>query len=224
MRARELLGSSTTPDGRSVTLHAEGAGYVIRIGNQVLMTSRSRGSEQAMAAASLEPALHAARPRVLVGGLGMGFTLRAALDLLPPHAEVVLAEIFACVVEWNRGPLLSLSAAALSDARVRLEIADVQRVVAAPGSGFDAILLDVDNGPEAFTTDTNAWFYSPAGLAALHAALRPGGLLAVWSAAASRSFEKALARARFAVEVRTLSARHDSRRGGRHTLFLGRPG
>jgi spermidine synthase len=224
MRARELLGSDTTPSGQPITLHSEGAGFVVRVGHEVLMASRSHGSEQAMAAASLEPALRSARPRVLIGGLGMGYTLRATLDVLPRKSEVVVAEIFACVVDWNRGPLASLSSDALSDPRVRLEIADVRRVVASPGDGFDAILLDVDNGPDAFTTAANAALYAPGGLAALRAALRPGGVLAVWSVSPSRAFEKALARARFASEVVSLPARQGSVKGGRHTLFLGRIG
>lgn len=224
MRARELIGFGTTPDGMPITLHLEGAGYVVRVGNEVLMSSRSHGSEQAMAAASLEPALRSARPRVLIGGLGMGYTLRATLDVLPRKSEVVVAEIFACVAEWNRGPLASLSSEALADPRVRLEVADIRRVVAAPRDGFDAILLDVDNGPDAFTTDSNAALYKPAGLAALRAALRPGGVLSVWSVSPSRAFEKALAHARFAVEVVELQARQGTTRGARHTLFLGRVG
>ena len=121
MKARELLGSSTTPDGQLITLHSEGAGYFVRIGNEVLMSSRSHGSEQAMAVVGLEPALRSSRPRVLVGGLGMGFTLRAVLDVLPRRAEVVVSELFPCVVEWNHGPLAFLSADALSDPRVKLE-------------------------------------------------------------------------------------------------------
>ncbi|MFN2377763.1 MAG: spermidine synthase, partial [Candidatus Binatia bacterium] len=221
MKARELLGSDVTPEGAALTLHAEGGGYVVRIGNEVLMSSRSHGSEQAMAVASLGPALHAAKPRVLIGGLGMGFTLRAVLDVLPPRSEVVVAELFASVVEWNRGPLAALSADALSDRRVRVEITDVRRVLDASGTGFDSILLDVDNGPEALTTLANAAIYRPSGLAAIRSALTPGGLVAVWSASPSRTFEKALSRAGFRVEVVSLASRHDSHRGGRHTLFLG---
>jgi spermidine synthase len=222
MRARELLGSATTPDGQVVTLHSEAQGYVVRIGNEVLMSSRSHGSEQAMAAASLEPALRSPRPRVLIGGLGMGYTLRATLDVLPRKSEVVVAELLACVVDWNRGPLAELSSNALADSRVRLEVADVRRVVASPGDGFDAILLDVDNGPDAFTTEGNAALYRPAGLAALRAALRPGGVLSVWSASPNRAFEKALATARFAAETVSLASRQGSTKGGRYTLFLGR--
>jgi spermidine synthase len=224
MRARELLGSDTTPDGHPITLHSEASGYVVRIGNEVLMSSRSHGSEQGMAAASLEPALRAPRPRVLIGGLGMGYTLRATLDVLPRRSEVVVAELLACVVEWNRGPLAALTSNAMDDPRVRLEIADVRRVVASPGDGFDAILLDVDNGPDAFTIDGNSALYRPAGLAALRAALRPGGVLSIWSVSPSRAFEKALATARFAAETVSLPARQGSSSGPRHTLFLGRVG
>lgn len=210
------------PDGRPITLHLDGTGYVVRVGNEVLMSSRSHGSEQAMAAAGLEPALRATKPRVLIGGLGMGFTLRAVLDVLPPRSEVVVAELLDCVVEWNRGPLRNLSSDALSDRRVRLEVRDVRRLIDSAAGSFDVILLDVDNGPEAFSTATNASLYAPSGLAAIRKALRPGGLVSVWSASPSRTFEKALARAGFAVEVVSVPARQGSARGGRHTLFLGR--
>lgn len=221
MKPRELLGSGVAPDGNTLTLHREAAGFVVRIGNEVLMSSRSHGSEQEMAAVSLPPALRSTRPRVLVGGLGMGFTLRAALDVLPPKAEVVVAELFPCVVEWNRGPLASLSHDALSDPRVRLVVGDVLDVARSRGSGFDAILLDVDNGPEALVTLGNREIYAPRGVATLAAALRPGGVLAVWSAAGSKAFERTMARAGLRVLVERLAARHDSTKGGRHYLFLG---
>ncbi len=222
MKARELIDSGTTPDGNVLTLHREATGYVVRIGNEVLMSSRSHGSEQAMAVYGLEAALRSPRPRVLVGGLGMGFTLRAVLDVLPPRSEVVVAELFACVVDWCHGPLAALSHDALADRRVRLEVTDVQRIVRSPGDRFDAILLDVDNGPDALVSLGNRSIYSPGGLAALAAALRPGGMLSVWSVSGSRTFEKALARAGFRVEVVTLPARHNSAKGGHHTLFVGR--
>jgi len=221
VKARELLGSGVTPDGVALTLHHEAIGYVVRIGNEVLMASRVHGSEQAMAAHSIDGALRSAKPRVLIGGLGMGYTLRAVLDVMPAKAEVVVAELFDCVVEWNRGPLAALSHDALSDRRVKLEVQDVQRLIRAPGDGFDAILLDVDNGPDALVCSGNRGIYTTAGLAAVAAALRPGGTFSVWSASASKPFEKALARAGFRVEVLSLAARHDSGKGGRYTLFLG---
>jgi len=221
MKPRELLGSGIAPDGNILTLYREAAGFVVRIGNEVLMSSRSHGSEQEMAAIGLAPALRSTRPRVLVGGLGLGFTLRASLDVLPPNAEVVLAELFPCVVEWNRGPLAPLSHDALSDRRVKLVVGDVLDVVRAPGSGFDAILLDVDNGPEALITLGNREIYSPRGVGLMCAALRPAGTLAVWSAAGSKAFERTMARAGLRVTVERLAARHDSTKGGRHYLFLG---
>jgi spermidine synthase len=220
MKPRELLGTGTAPDGGILTLHKEAAGYVVRIGNEVLMSSRLYGSERAMAVESLEAALRSARPRVLIGGLGMGYTLRETLDILPRTAEVVVAELFGCVVEWNRGVLAPLSHDALADPRVGVEVRDVQELVRKSGTGFDAILLDVDNGPDALTTLGNRTIYTHAGLSTLHSSLRPGGTLAVWSVTGSRAFEKALARAGFRVEVKKLDARHDASRGGRHTLFL----
>ncbi|HXC49761.1 MAG TPA: hypothetical protein VN634_02645 [Candidatus Limnocylindrales bacterium] len=210
------------PGGALLTLHEEGAGFVVRIGNEVLMSSRLHGSEQAMAARSLDAALRSRRPRVLIGGLGMGYTLRATLDILPANAEVVVAELFECVVEWNRGPLAALTNDALGDRRVRLEVKDVQQVLRSPGDGFDAILLDVDNGPDALVTPGNRGIYSPSGLATVARALRPGGTFAVWSASASKPFEKALARAGFRAESVQLPSRHDSGKGGRHVLLIGR--
>lgn len=223
MRPRELIGEGFTPDGRTVTLHREAEGFVVRVGNEVLMSSRSHGSEVEMAARSLAVPAKAPRPRVLIGGLGMGYTLRAALDVLPRHAEVVVAEFLECVVEWNRGPIGPLAGSPLQDRRVQLEIRDVRAILQSPGDGFDAILLDVDNGPEAFTTPGNALLYGPHGLAALKAALRPRGVLAVWSAFPSRPFEKALTKALFYWEAVTVRSRQDSAKGPRHTLFLARP-
>ncbi|HYB98715.1 MAG TPA: hypothetical protein VEC57_06220 [Candidatus Limnocylindrales bacterium] len=219
MRARELVSSSTTGDGRAVTLHREAGGYIVRVANEPLMGSRAHGSEQIMAERSLA-ALRATRPRVLVAGLGMGYTLRAALDVLPRQAEVVVVELLPCIVEWNRGVLAPLAARPLEDHRVRLEQMDLVDYLHGVEVRFDAILLDVDNGPEAFTVAGNSRLYEPAGLRMLRAALAPGGVLAVWSAFDSPRFEKALARAGFAAETVALRARGD--KGGRHTVFLGR--
>src|SRR5262249_30264487 len=136
---------------------------------------------------------------VLVGGLGMGYTLRAALDRLPPGGSVTVVELIPEVVEWNRGPLAFLAGDPLADPRVQVEVADVASVVRASDGRFDAILLDVDNGPGALTQRANGWLYSTQGLDAIHRALRPGGMVAVWSVGeAGAGFERALTRAGFA--------------------------
>ena len=157
---------------------------------------------------------------MLVGGLGMGFTLRATLDVLPPDATVVVAELVPAVVEWNRGPLGSLAAMPLKDRRTRVEVGDVADVLRASRARFDAILLDVDNGPAAFTSAGNAGLYTDHGLAAARKALRAGGVVAVWSAWDYRKFEQRLKYAGFRVGVERVRGR--LKKGGpRHTIFLG---
>jgi spermidine synthase len=160
---------------------------------------------------------------VLVGGLGMGFTLRATLNHLPQDASVVVAELIPAVVEWNRGPLGPLADHPLKDRRVRVESADVAVVMRSSTNAYDAILLDVDNGPAAFATAGNAALYGDAGLAAAHAALKDGGVLAVWSAREDRKFEQRLRYAGFRVHVERVRAR--LKKGGpRHTIFIGERG
>ena len=160
------------------------------------------------------------KPVVLIGGLGMGFTLRAVLDLLPSDAIVTVAELVPAVVDWNREPLAALAAHPLRDARVRVEIADVGFTLRAGPDRFDAILLDVDNGPAAFTAAVNAGLYDNSGVAAAYAALRPRGTLAVWSAWDDRKFEQRLRYHGFDVDVARVRAR--LKKGGpRHTIFLG---
>ena len=157
---------------------------------------------------------------MLVGGLGMGFTLRATLDLLPHDATVVVAELVAAVVEWNRGPLGPLAGHPLKDPRVQIQVGDVAATVRANRQRFDAMLLDVDNGPAAFTASHNTSLYDDAGLAAARAALMPDGVLAVWSAWEDRRFEQRLRHAGFTVTVERVRAR--LKKGGpRHTIFLG---
>ncbi len=185
-----------------------------------LMSSRMHGSEQALAAFALRR-LQVPDARVLVGGLGMGFTLRATLDLLAGDATVVVAELVPAVVEWNRGALGTLAGHPLRDARVQVEIGDVADTLHASPGGFDAVLLDVDNGPDAFTATTNARLYSDQGLAAARAALKPGGVLAVWSAWEDRRFEQRLRYAGFVVDIERVRGR--LKKGGpKHTIFLAR--
>jgi spermidine synthase len=182
------------------------------------MSSRMHGSEQALATFGCR-GIRQDTPCVLVGGLGMGFTLRATLDTVPAGATVVVAELVSEVVLWNRGPLAPLAGHPLQDQRVGVEINDVGEVLRASRDRFDAILLDVDNGPDAFTASANGWLYTDEGLAAARAALRPAGTLAVWSAWEDRRFEQRLRYAGFTVRVERIRAR--LKQGGpRHTIFV----
>jgi spermidine synthase len=217
----ELLGEARTPDGTTMTLMRQDTEHVILAGGKSLMSSRMHGSEEALATFACAQLRRAEAPAVLVGGLGMGFTLRATLDLLPADATVVVSELVAGVVEWNRGPLAPLARHPLEDGRVMVEIGDVAATLRGSRNRFDAVLLDVDNGPDAFTASRNSALYDDRGLAAAHAALKADGVLAVWSAWEDRKFEQRLRYAGFTVTVERARAR--LKRGGpRHTIFLGR--
>src|SRR4051794_13239563 len=221
MKAWELLGETQTPDGSDVRLMRQDSEYVIWVDGKTLMSSRRHGSEEEMAALACRHLRGADAPHVLVGGLGMGFTLRATLDVLPASAIVSVVELLPAVVEWNRGPLGSLSNYPVKDARVRIELDDVGRSLRlATPSGFGAILLDVDNGPAAFTASTNHGLYDNGGVAAAHAALEDGGVLAVWSAWEDRKFEQRLRFHGFTVRVARVRARL-KKGGSRHTIFVG---
>ena len=220
MKAWELLGETRTPDGTDMRLTRRDDEYVILANGKPLMSSRMHGSEEALATLACGDVRTMERPRVLVGGLGMGFTLRAVLDLLPSDAVVTVAELVPAVIEWNRERLAALAAHPLKDARVRVEVADVGFTLRGNPGRYDAILLDVDNGPAAFTDAVNNGLYNNGGVAAAHAALRPGGTLAVWSAWDDRKFEQRLRYHGFDVEVKRVRAR--LKKGGpRHTIFLG---
>ena len=173
MNALEVLGQATAPDGTDLKLTRRGNEYIILANGKSLMSSRMHGSEEALATLSCRRSRTVEQPCVLVGGLGMGFTLRATLDLLPKSATVVVAELMPAVVDWNRGPLGPLAGHPLKDRRVRIELEDVAVTLRSNPGRFDAVLLDVDNGPAAFTSTDNTRLYNDAGLAALHAALRP---------------------------------------------------
>jgi spermidine synthase len=202
-----------------MSLTRQGTEYVILAGGKPLMSSRMHGSEEALAAFGCAEARARDEPCVLVGGLGMGFTLRATLDLLPPGASVVVAELVPAVVEWNRGPLGPLAGHPLKDPRVRIEIGDVAATLRASTRRFDAALLDVDTGPAAVTATHNLRLYDDAGLAAARRALKDAGVLAVWSAWEDRRFEQRLRHAGFAVQVERVRGR--LKKGGpRHTIFI----
>jgi spermidine synthase len=222
LRSR-LLDGTTTEDGRELELYQRGDERIIRIDGWELMSSRCHGSEEAMARLTLEAGGPRRAPRWLVGGLGMGFTLRACLDLLGPDATVVVAEVFPAVVEWNRGPLGPLAGHPLDDPRTEVAPGDVYDRLDPAGEPFDAVLLDVDNGPEALTLASNKRLYSPRGLERLRRGLRPGGVLAIWSAGSDNRFAAQLGRAGFEVACHRVRARTEGR-GPRHAIFVAKTG
>jgi len=220
MKPQQILGRVATPDGKELVLYVRDGVFSIRVGGLELMSSRAHGSEEAMAGLVLA-GVQGREPGVLVGGLGMGYTLRAVLDVVPESARVTVVEIFPAVVSWNRVELAHLAREPLSDSRVAVEEADVAAVVAANPRTFDAVLLDVDNGPAAFTTAGNRRLYGPQGLAEIRRCLRPRGVLGVWSADPDPAFARRLTRVGFRVRTETVSARR-SARGPKHTIFVAR--
>jgi spermidine synthase len=193
--------------------------YIILADGKPLMSSRMHGSEEALATLACERARALEDPCVLVGGLGMGFTLRAALNVLPSGATVIVAELVPAVVEWNRGPLAALAERPLEDRRVKVFEGDVLDALRGNPARLDAVILDVDNGPAAFTDSSNAALYTNEGIATAREALRDKGVLAVWSAWDDRKFEQRLRYAGFTFKVTRVRAR--LKQGGpRHTLFL----
>lgn len=218
----QILARARTPDGAELVLGRRGAEFSIRVHHVELMNSRAHLSEDTLgrrvaeAAAALSPT-----PHVIVGGLGMGFTLRAALDALPPGARVDVVELAPAVVAWNRGELGDVAGRPLADPRVRVIEADVGEVVrrAAP-HGVHGLALDVDNGPDALTAAGNAALYGERGLAAARRALAPGGLYGVWSAFPAPAFTTRLRRATFDVSVEVVRAYPGG--GAKHQLWLAR--
>ncbi|SDS59519.1 Spermine/spermidine synthase [Halopseudomonas sabulinigri] len=205
----------------ALCLFEYGDDFVIKIqggkGGQ-LMNTRTHGSEDALAAIPCRTLSSKADARVLIGGLGMGFTLAAALQHLARNAEVVVAELVPGVIEWNRGALGEKSGKPLSDPRTRVVNQDVAELLTSESAGFDAIMLDVDNGPEGLTQKSNSWLYSPGGLEACARALRPKGTLAVWSASADRAFSQRLSKAGFKAREEQVYAHGNS--GTRHTIWI----
>ncbi|HEV2846121.1 MAG TPA: hypothetical protein VG477_14800 [Thermoanaerobaculia bacterium] len=223
MKPTEILGREKTPDGEELALTRRDNIYLLSIGGMELMTSRAHGSEDALARLGCEALGGKRSPRMLVGGLGFGFTLRAALDHLPPDARVVVCEVFASLLEWNRTVLGDLAGHPLRDPRVQAVRSDLNDYLDR-GERFDVILLDVDNGPEAFTLRSNNRLYSPAGLVRLRESLNPGGVLAVWSAHPSPEFERLLRRAGFDARSEHVTARFGRcGKGRKDTIFVARP-
>jgi len=195
--------------------------YLILVNGAILMSNRMHGSEEALATFAFQRMRTLERPSVLIGGLGMGFTLRATLDLLPSDAAVVVAELVPAVVEWNRGPLGPLAKHPLKDKRVRVETGDVAVTLRSRLGQFDAVLLDVDNGPAALTDSNNAGLYDSRGISAAHASLKKTGVLAIWAAKEDRQFKQRLRDGGFDVQVQRPRGRL-IKGGPRHTIFLAR--
>lgn len=220
MIPRILIGSADVPGGKPLRLFRRGDDFMIVLDRNELMNSRMSGSEEVLAVGTIERLGQRSAPRILIGGYGMGFTLRAALGAAGGEAEVVVAELVPEIIDWARGPMAGLTAGCLDDPRVRVIEGDVAAVIEAANADYDAILLDVDNGPDGLTREGNDRLYSPRGLAVARAALKPRGIMAVWSAAPDNRFARRLGEAGFKVEEVAVRARR-SGKGPRHVIWYG---
>lgn len=220
MRHWTLLGEASIPGTeRSLVLYRGKDDFSIKIaGGHELMNTRKHGSEDALGSLPCQRLSRPETARVLIGGLGMGFTLAAVLQAVGPRAQVTVAELIAEVVEWNRGPLGDYSGRPLDDPRTRVHVGDVAKLLRRQRACFDVIALDVDNGPEGLTKSSNDWLYSAAGIAAAQDALSPGGVVAYWSAGPDQGFHDRLRQCGFLVEETTVHAHGN--RGPRHTIWL----
>jgi spermidine synthase len=216
----ELVDRGPIPGKRGeLRLYRRGDEFSIRVDRYELMNSRVHASEDALAELACERMTYGSCRRLLIGGLGMGYTAAAALQRLGPDDRLVVAELVPAVVTWNRGPLADLTGRPLEDARVTVREGDVAEIIKAEQQAYDAILLDVDNGPDGITKEENDWLYSQGGLNAAYKSLRPAGVLAVWSARSNLAFGERLRRAGFEVEEVRAHA-HVGRKGTRHTIWL----
>ena len=220
MTPRELIDTAIVPGGgEELRLFRRGADHMIVLDRNELMNSRMSGSEEALATMTFDR-LSGDAPRVLIGGYGMGFTLRAALGVAGARAELVVAELVPEIVDWARGPMVGLTAGCLDDPRVSLVFEDVAVTIGRARGVYDAILLDVDNGPDGLTRNANDRLYSERGLEAARGALRPGGVLAVWSAAPDVKFARRMREGGFDVEEVGVRARSNGK-GPRHVIWFG---
>ncbi len=222
MLQRELIDTTQIEDGVLLELYSHGRDFMIVLGRNELMSTRMRFSEEQLAELTLDK-LGKDNPRILIGGYGMGFTYRAAAARLSEKAQIVIAEISDTIVEWAKGPMAELTGESLADPRLDLKICDVAALIDDANDGtcakFDAILLDVDNGPDGLVRDANNRLYSRTGLAKARDALKPGGILSVWSAAPDPAFRKRLKDAGLEVEERGIRSRPNNK-GAHHTIWF----
>ncbi|MDV3458329.1 spermidine synthase [Sphingomonas sp. HF-S4] len=219
MVPRELIDVAEVPGGDPLRLFRRGDDFMIVLDRNELMNSRMSGSEEALAEMTIDR-LRVQAPHLLIGGYGMGFTLRAALKRLDRDARVTVSELVPKIIDWAKGPMVALAAGCLEDRRVEVVFEDVGAMIRHARGGYDAILLDVDNGPDGLTRPGNDGLYSERGLAAARAALRPGGVLAVWSAAPDARFVRRMKEADFLVEEVGVKARSNGK-GPRHVIWFG---
>lgn len=225
MITRQLLGTAQVPGGEELRLFAHDRDFMIVLGHNELMSTRMRGSEEALANLTLDRLKGTAAPRLLVGGYGMGFTLRAALARLGPNGHATVAELVPEIIDWARGPMAAVADGCLDDRRVTLRMGDVVDAMLLAPEPFDAILLDVDNGPDGLVRADNNRIYSKSGLHNARRALRPGGIVAIWSAFPDKAFTRRLESVGFAVEEVEVRARVDANgkgKGPRHTIWFAR--
>ncbi len=219
MKPRELIATAQIPGGDELRLYKRDTDFIIALGPNELMSSRLSGSEEALALLTCDRLQNQEAPHLLIGGYGMGFTLRAALARLGPQARFTVVELIPDIIEWARGPMADLAANCLDDPRVELIMRDVSRAIAATGRRFDAILLDVDNGPDGLVREENNHLYSLLGLQEAKRALKPGGVLAIWSAAPDERFARRLKHAGFQVEEVMVRAGRGGK-GARHVIWF----
>jgi spermidine synthase len=221
MTPRIHHGTAIVPGGDQLDLYSRGDDFMIVLDRNELMSTRMNGSEIALAEMAIDRLTGNAAPHILIGGYGMGFTLRAALAKMGPKAKVTVAELVPGIIEWARGPMKDVTAGCLDEPRVTLRMGDVADAIAGGNGIYDAILLDVDNGPDGLTREGNDGLYSPAGLLAAKRALNTGGILAVWSAGSDSRFTKRLEKAGFAVDEVAVRARTNGK-GPRHVIWFAR--
>jgi len=219
MTPRELIGVAEVPGGAPLRLFRRGGDFMIVLDRNELMSTRLHGSEVALGTMACERLAGRPAPHVLIGGYGMGYTLRAVLGRLGADARVTVVELVPGIIEWARGPMAAVTDGCLDDPRVALVMGDVGAAMARAAGSYDAILLDVDNGPDGLTRAANDGLYSRDGLAAARGALRVGGVLAIWSAAPDVAFGRRLERAGFAVETVRVRAR-ESGKGASHVIWF----